>query len=154
MKKLILVILMVLGLVTYSFGASVVLTDVKPLGNNIYVIDVSWVANSTDGSVTDTSTSPGWPWSGDDFRKGCVWKVITDPGSPVPTDLYDITLIDANGVDLMGGQLSNISNASSTQHIPKVSSASIYGCNPTTGAFTHTLTNNSVNSAALPSWQL
>ena len=146
MKKLILVIVMVLAFASHSFGESVVTKNVIDLGDNVYVVDFIWIASSTDGSVTNTSSSPGWPYG--DMHKGCIWKVITDPGTPIPTDLYDITLVDSNGIDLMGGQLADLSNSTSAQNIPKVSDASIFGCNPVTGAFTHQLTNNSVNSAA------
>jgi hypothetical protein len=38
-------------------------------------------------------------------------KVKPDTGGTQPTDLFDLTLLDADGVDLLGGSGANLSNA-------------------------------------------
>ena len=51
---------------------------------------------------------------------------VTDPGSPAPTDNYDLTLLDAYGVDILGGEGVNRDTANSEQGIPAIKSG-IYG---------------------------
>lgn len=49
-----------------------------------------------------------------------VWY-IPDGGGTQPTDLYDVTMTDANGVDVLGGTGANLSNAAATVAVPAVS---------------------------------
>lgn len=51
---------------------------------------------------------------------------ITDPGSPAPTDNYDLTLLDVYGVDVLGGEGVDRDTVNSEQGIPAIKSG-IYG---------------------------
>ena len=46
---------------------------------------------------------------------------IPDSGGTQPTDLYDVTMTDENGVDVLTGTGANLSNATSTVAVPAVS---------------------------------
>lgn len=104
---------------------------------SVQVITVTWTAH-TDGSVTSEAI--------DIDPQGYVFMVVTNPGAVAPTALYDITLTDADGVDIMGGTLANRSATASEQVIPAVVSG-IYGGRYVIGGLTLNLTNNSVNGA-------
>lgn len=51
------------------------------------------------------------------FRPGSLMQIkfIPDGGGTAPTTLYDVTLVDANGVDYLGGTGANLSATVSTQ---------------------------------------
>lgn len=51
---------------------------------------------------------------------------ITDPGSPAPTDNYDLTLLDNYGVDVLGGEGANRDTINPEQGVPALN-ASVYG---------------------------
>jgi len=111
------------------------------------------------GSVTQSWTSPTltFSWVGDVSGGGVpaeiselefnayVCLVVTNPGTTAPTDNYDITLTDEDGIDIMGGQLANRDTADSESAVPKI--GTVYGCRPIDGTITLNITNNSVNSA-------
>lgn len=66
-------------------------------------------------TVTLTSTAGG-AVSGNafttDFVRGKVRqvKVVPDAGGTQPTDLFDLTILDADGADILGGDGANLSN--------------------------------------------
>lgn len=64
---------------------------------------------STSGTATTTTAI-----------KGRVIAVETNPGSPAPTDNYDLTINDANGADIMGGALQNRDTSTTEMAIPLV----------------------------------
>jgi hypothetical protein len=51
------------------------------------------------------------------FRPGALIQIkfIPDGGGTAPTALYDVTLVDANGIDYLGGTGANLSATVSTQ---------------------------------------
>ena len=106
-------------------------------------VKISWVADSADGSVPQT-----------EFDITILVDIIgqysilgiTDPGSPAPTDKYDIEILDEYGVDVFGGNLKDRSTTVSEQAVPKIGDT-YYGERLCAGAWTFKLTNNSVNSA-------
>lgn len=51
---------------------------------------------------------------------------ITDPGVTAPTDNYDLTLLDAYGVDVLGAEGMNRDTANSEQSVPALKSG-VYG---------------------------
>jgi len=64
----------------------------------------SWTGDASNGTVPATATST----ENTGFIKGMyLYLVETDPGSTAPTTLYDITLVDLNSLDVMGGTLAN-----------------------------------------------
>ena len=49
---------------------------------------------------------------------GFIRKIVTNPGSTAPTAAYDITLLDADGVDVAGGTLADRSATLSESVVP------------------------------------
>lgn len=90
-------------------AASVTVTraPVKQLANGrvIQKISIAW-----------TSSSGGAATGSIDDLKGFLVKVVTNPDdSAAPTDDYDITLVDSNGVDAAQGLIANRDTANSEE---------------------------------------
>ena len=81
-----------------------------------YKITVSWVGDSADGSVPNKSLGT---------VNGYVSVLTTNPGTPAPTDNYDITLLDSNGVDIAGGALADRDTAVSEAVLPVLSNTRV-----------------------------
>jgi len=140
MKKITLLLLcclLVLCLVTQSQAAGTVTQTSTNVSKDVTQLTYTWTADASDGSVPATSSEQSYD--------GYVVLVVTDPGSTAPTDNYDITLTDGDGVDIMGGTLANRDTANTEQAVPKIDA--VYGARWVSGAITLTITNNSVNSA-------
>ena len=71
---------------------------------------IHWNWTSTNGGAADLATTYAYD--------GQILDVVTIPGAAgvQPTDNYDITITDEDGIDVLGGQGANRSNATS-QHI-------------------------------------
>jgi len=109
MKKLIVKIAALFTIVlfaTVSWGAESV-TQSLQAGGQIQVLQMVWV---TDSSGNLTATDTAYP------IEGFLIMVETDPDSP--TTLYDITLKDANGLDVMGGALGDRSATATEVTLP------------------------------------
>lgn len=67
-------------------------------GASVKVHTVTWVSSS--GGACDAGVVN---------LDGQLQRVVTDPagGGSAPTDDYDVTLVDADGYDIAGGQLAN-----------------------------------------------
>ena len=65
----------------------------------------TWTSDGSAGSVTENPlvVAPG---------RLVSLKCIPSGGSTAPTDLYDLTLLDADGYDLLGGVGANLGTAS------------------------------------------
>lgn len=50
-------------------------------------------------------------------------KFVPDGGGTQPSDLYDVTLVDAASIDYLGGGGANLSNATATAIVPKFSTS-------------------------------
>ncbi len=50
--------------------------------------------------------------------QGAIVRMATNPGSTAPTDDYDITLVDADGIDLLAGEGADRDTTVSEQVIP------------------------------------
>lgn len=96
-------------------------------------------ADDSDGSFTSKAS--------DKTINGWITKVTTDPGATAPTDNYDLTLSDADGVDVMGGALANRDEAVSEQAMPLIGGA--YGPVRVDSILTLAGSNNSVNDATV-----
>lgn len=109
----------------------------KRVGNIRQVI-AAVVASSTDGSIPDTAF-PAF--------EGRLLALATAPGVTNPTALYDITLVDQFGHDVLEGVGANRS-ASAAEKVPIVYSGTS-NTPPVDESDTLTLkiANNSVNSA-------
>jgi hypothetical protein len=107
---------------------------------DLSILEFDWIADSGDGSFVPVTTVSieGWAFMG-----------ITVPGvSPavVPTDQYDITLLDADGVDIFGGELTNRSSTLKEQAVPKI--GSVWGKRRVTGVLELVIINNSAHGAS------
>lgn len=73
------------------------------------VITIPWVSNSS-GEYTETIPASLYGY-------GTLRKAAFDPDASgtQPTDLYDITLLDAGGIDVLGATGANLSNASTVE---------------------------------------
>jgi len=74
------------------------------------VIEIPWEADAT-GAVQSFQI---------DKICGFVLQVTTVPGTPAPTDLYDVSLRDADTVDIMGNALADRSATVAEQAVPYI----------------------------------
>lgn len=103
----------------------------------IHVFEI--LADDSDGSIASKET--------DKAIHGWITKVTTDPGTTAPTDDYDLTLSDADGVDVMGGALGDRDTSVSEQAMPLVGGA--YGPVRVDSVLTLAGSGNSVNDALI-----
>lgn len=133
MKKLILLfILMLLPLLAFAAGTCTTTYDGKV---PVETITISCTADSGAATFPDTVTKA---------IRGYVMVVETNPGTPGPTDDYDIVYNTASGVDVMGGACINRDTANTERATP-----SLFGW--IDGTLTQVVTNNAVNSATFTS---
>ena len=141
MKK---VWLMVLGLMLMASSAWAVAgtatQTLNKLSSDNYVWTVSWVDHGAGTTLA---------MSADVLKKVngmAIELAVTNPGATAPTASYDITLVDADGVDAMGGALIDRNKDNSEQATPAII-ATVYQARRIDGILTFTLANNSVNNA-------
>jgi len=120
-----------------SVTQSVTMTGRSSGGERDYVYQLSWTA-AADGSLTSVTT--------EESIDGYVYMVVTDPGTTAPQALYDLTLTDAYGLDIMGGALADRSATVTQQAFPALLTG-VYGSRRVNGRLTLNLTNNNVNAA-------
>lgn len=141
MKKFTRIMLLVIALlficaqVVWSAGAVTTYTTTY-IGYKVYKHTFAWTGDGAGGAVNSftTPTVTGYVFSG-----------ITNPGTATPTDNYDITLSDAHGVDVFGGELLNRDEANSEQATPKIGNA--YGTRFVNSKLTFAISGQSANSA-------
>ena len=75
---------------------SVTITDAESKG--ITKIKFDWESDVSAGTATGTTPAP---------YSGKVLALVTDPGGTAPTDNYDITITDVDGLDVLAGQGAN-----------------------------------------------
>ena len=74
--------------------------------NKIKTILITWTSATGGGLAQDF------------HMDGAIVRVVTNPGATAPTDNYDITLVDDDGVDIIAGELANRDTSTSEQLIP------------------------------------
>lgn len=91
-------------------------------------ITLSWTS-AANGSATVVS----------DKVRGTILRITTNPGSAAPTDNYDATLTDEEGVDVAMGLLANrdTANSESVYPVDTVSGLPIAVCDALTLAITN-----------------
>jgi hypothetical protein len=105
MKKLFLAVALVMVMCSGVYAADSTVTETMTWrGNDMFIISLDWIA-ATDGTFTSYVLKSPTP--------GCLFYVITNPGSPAPTDNYDITVLNSDGIDMAGGQLVDRDTANS-----------------------------------------
>jgi len=92
---------------------------------------ISWVGDSSTGAVPTLSITGNEGW--------WITKAQTNPGSTPPTAAYDITLVDADGSDILDGELLDRS-ASLTE-------IAVVAVQIPSGGLTFTIANQSAASA-------
>lgn len=71
------------------------ITVAETTHRSIKEIVFSWLSH-TDGVASATATTNSY--------SGVIEKVVCEPGATTPSDLYDVTLSDADSLDLLAGQ--------------------------------------------------
>ena len=109
MKRLFILALalaLLLGVTTQAVGTvTVTTTTLSDLRMTKY--SLAWVSDAA-GAVSGNALT---------LRAGALMQIkfIPDGGGTAPTALYDVTLVDANGLDYLGGTGANLSATVSTQ---------------------------------------
>ncbi len=74
-------------------------------------------ARIVKSTMTWTSSDTGAA-TGTAYIDGAIVRVVTNPGGTAPTDDYDLTIIDSDGVDLLAGEGANRDTSTSEQIFP------------------------------------
>lgn len=135
MKKILILMVMML-FISASFSAAYAagtctVSEASAGSPMVRAITYSCTGDASTGSIPATSSPAIFGW---------VFKVVTIPGTPSPTNLYDITLTDSNGIDVLSGQLADRSSTSPEE--VKIG-------NYVSGTLTLNINNQSVASAAI-----
>lgn len=131
MKRLLAaMVLAAMPSVALAAGSDIVWTTNDNVADNLRLVSGAWTSDDATGAVSEA-------YSG--VANGFVCLVVTDPGATAPTDDYDITITDSDGVDIMGGTLANRDATATEQAVPQIGNA--YGCRFVAGAFTVNITN-------------
>lgn len=92
--------------------AGTVTTTTADKGAGVTKYTVAWVSTA-GGAVSGNAVS---------LKRGELIQVgyTPDGGGTQPTDLYDVTMTDAGGADILGGTGANLSNATATVTVPAI----------------------------------
>jgi len=74
-------------------------------------VTLDWTSDASGDATVDTKALSG------QILRVCF---IPDSGGTQPTDLYDVVLNDADGIDVLEGLGANLSNSTSTDVVPVV----------------------------------
>ncbi len=100
---LIVVLALLAGGDTWAAGSCTV--SIFTTGNpTLKVVTFAWTGDATSGSVPNTAMPGG---IAAELNGWYAFKALTISGTPAPTNLYDITLEDVNGIDIFAGALMN-----------------------------------------------
>lgn len=121
-----------------AFAAGSVIQTFEGVTVNTSLLTFSWTGDAANGTVPATASTRS--------IEGFVVLVVTNPGTTAPTDDYDITLTDVDGVDVMGGQLQNRDEANSEHAAPQLQTG-IFGERWVSGVLTLNISNQSVAGA-------
>lgn len=136
MKKflalMLVAVLCLIPVATFAAGTIVRTASDAVDGQSVTLLTYTMTGDAADGSFPAVQAGPidGW-----------IITVETNPGSTAPTALWDLTLVDTDGADVMAGTLANRS-ATATE---RVISPQPY----VRGPVTITATNSSVNSSVI-----
>ena len=108
------------------------------LGAEVYtIINITWTSDDTDGSVSAT---------GLDFD-GEILQLNTNPGSGPPSPNYDITILDADAVDVLANDGAN-RHTTDSQAAPITIAAATHPYSFGAHTFTIAAAGNSTNGVA------
>lgn len=117
-------------------------TSSQPL---VRMLTFTCTADSTDGSFL---AMPFTQTHVDKITGYFLYKLILNPGATAPTDNWDFTITDSDGIDLLGGTGANMHTTNSAMIAPKLNSTT-YFAQPIFTAPTLNITGNSINSAII-----
>jgi hypothetical protein len=107
---------------------------------NIRKVVATCVADAADASFPDTALPA---------IEGRLLALATNPGATAPTNLYDVTVEDQHGHDVLEGVGANRATAT-TEKVPVVySGTAVHPAVDESDTLTLTIANNSENSAAV-----
>ena len=113
MKKRFLTILLLLAFTASAIAGSDSCTESWIRNLNTHIVGLELTCDG--GNFTDTTQSEVYGW---------VSLVVVNPGTPAPTEQFDMTLSDEEGADLMGGALTDLNASITRQHMPLVDGTS------------------------------
>jgi len=105
----------------------------------IGVVTLTCIADAADGSYPDTALA--------DRIGGRLLALETNPGTPAPTTLYDVTLVDADGHDVLEGVGANRHTTNTEKVAVVMSGTEIHPVIDESDTLTLNIDNNVVNSA-------
>jgi len=144
MKRLIIIVSLFLlifpGIASAADSMTVTFQDYK--NDNLRVIKIDWVDSPALTMESQYSGIDSW------IQGWYLFKVQTKPGAAgatQPDDDYDITITDAEGHDITGGELANRDELNTEEAIPKIDS--VYGPQPNISSWTITITGQTTATA-------
>lgn len=140
MKKLLSALFAIMLAASLAYGAGTCTETFNAYRDGDWMVTLTCTGDATDGTYPATTVD----FRGEDVNS-YIYMVVTDPGTTAPTDNYDITITDANGIDIMGGELLNRDESNTEQAVPKIDS--IYGSRRVNGDMTVNISGNSVTAA-------
>ena len=109
--------------------------------SGLEITQIDWVADETDGSFA------AWEIAGI-VQRGQLIAMDTYPdGVTAPTNLYDVTLKDPRGLDVLGGEEADRSSTVIERAVPSFPPADPLIPSPFDCPLDFEITGNSVNSA-------
>lgn len=141
MRRAWLLLALVLLVLAAPLGAAGTVTQTHQRVGNIRKAIFTVTADAADASVPATAISVK--------IEGRLVQLITDPGATAPTDNYDITLVDGNGLDVLQGVGANRDTTNTEAAAIVFAGTSINPVVDETDTLTLTIANNLVNSATL-----
>jgi hypothetical protein len=105
----------------------------------------------TGGTGAETGTWPATAVSTaytTNLKGWYLYKVMTNPGAGPPEDNWDFTMIDGNGIDVLGGAGAN-RHTTTSQMIAPLLTTGVYFAQPLLGTWTFTPSGNTTASAII-----
>jgi len=138
-----LLILVALPFIAWAAGTCTQTYQILPT-SNVSVLSFSCQTEATGTEFPATATSTDIT----EAIKGLyITEVRTNPGTTAPTDNYDITITDSDGIDLMGGTLADRDTSTSEAAAPAIASG-VYLSRPVDGTLTLNVTGNTTTAAS------
>lgn len=141
MRRIVLCLVVALLALTAPLGAAGTVTQTHATTGNIRKVVFTCTGDASDGSFPATAISRKF--------EGRLIQLITDPGTTAPTDNYDITLVDGNGLDVLQGVGANRDTANTEAAAIVFSGTSINPVVDESDTLTLTIAGSTVNSATL-----
>lgn len=149
MKRSISILIALFVLIPYLvFAAGSVTQKMEVIGpeRDKATLTFTWTGAASGGTVTTAETDTAIT---EELQRGWyVYLIVTNPGSPAPTDNYDIYLYDSDGVDIAGGMINNRDTSNTEQVLPKLDTVnSLYGSRLVTTSLSIAVSGTTTNSA-------